>query len=69
MGVWEAVKLYPKAVAWSVLVSTALIMEGYDLVVIGSFFAFRKYLGRVNTLYFGSPCLNSTASCTFTMQS
>jgi len=44
MGVWEAIKLYPKATAWSILLSTALVMEGYDLVVINSFFAFRKYL-------------------------
>jgi hypothetical protein len=27
MGMWEAVKLYPKAVGWSVLASTALVME------------------------------------------
>ena len=65
MGMWEAVKLYPKAVGWSVLASTALVMEvchhvesafkfgcslsvqGYDLVVIGSFYGLdafqRKY--------------------------
>lgn len=43
MGMWEAVKLYPYAVAWSMLASTALVMEGYDLVVIGSFYGFRKH--------------------------
>ena len=42
MSVWEATKTYPKACGWSVLASTALVMEGYDLVVIGSFFGFRK---------------------------
>ena len=42
MSVWEAIKTYPKACGWSVLASTALVMEGYDLVVIGSFFGFRK---------------------------
>lgn len=43
MGMLEAIKTYPKAVGWSVLASTALIMEGYDLVVIGSFYGYRTY--------------------------
>ncbi len=29
----EAIRLYPKAVAWSVMMSTALVMDGYDLKV------------------------------------
>lgn len=29
----QAIKLYPKAVAWSVMMSTALVMDGYDLKV------------------------------------
>lgn len=43
MGILEAIRTYPKAVGWSVLASTALVMEGYDLVVIGSFYGFRTY--------------------------
>lgn len=43
MGIWKAIKTYPKAVGWSVLASTALVMEGYDLVVIGSFYGFREW--------------------------
>lgn len=35
----EAIKLYPKAVGWSVLLSTAIIMEGYDLKLIPQMFA------------------------------
>ena len=42
MSIFEAIKTYPAAVGWSVLASTALIMEGYDLVVIGSFYGFRE---------------------------
>jgi hypothetical protein len=42
MGIWEAIRTYPKAVGWSVLASTALVMEGYDLVVIGSFYGYRE---------------------------
>ncbi|KAL6245551.1 hypothetical protein RBB50_007550 [Rhinocladiella similis] len=43
MGIWKAIKTYPKAVGWSVLASTALVMEGYDLVVIGSFYGFPEF--------------------------
>lgn len=35
----EALKKYPQAVGWSVLVSTACVMEGYDMAVIGQLFA------------------------------
>ena len=28
MSIWEAFKLYPKATAWSILLSTAVVMEG-----------------------------------------
>ena len=34
LTVWEAVKKYKKAVAWSCLLSTALVMEGYDVVIV-----------------------------------
>jgi hypothetical protein len=35
MTLLQAVKLYPKAVGWSMLLSTCIVMEGYDLVVLG----------------------------------
>ncbi|KNG90481.1 putative maltose permease [Aspergillus nomiae NRRL 13137] len=44
----QALKLYPQAVGWSVLVSAACIMEGYDMAVIGQLFAqesFQKAFG------------------------
>ncbi|KAJ5779140.1 hypothetical protein N7457_006860 [Penicillium paradoxum] len=43
MTAWEALKLYPKAVGWSLLLSCAIIMEGYDVVLIGSFFAYPAF--------------------------
>ncbi|KAJ5962160.1 hypothetical protein N7501_007101 [Penicillium viridicatum] len=43
MTAMEALKLYPKAVAWSLLLSCAIIMEGYDVVLIGSFFAYPAF--------------------------
>lgn len=38
LTVREAVKKYKKAVFWAMLLSTSLIMEGYDLVIVSSSF-------------------------------
>lgn len=35
MTLMQGIRLYPKAVAWSVLLSAAIIMEGFDKVLIG----------------------------------
>jgi MFS transporter, SP family, general alpha glucoside:H+ symporter len=50
MGLWESLKLYPKATAWSVLLSTAVIMEGYDVVLMGSFYAFPQFQKKYGVL-------------------
>ncbi len=39
----QAVKIYRKAVAWSVIVSMATIMESYDIQIIGSFYAYPTF--------------------------
>ncbi|RMZ89089.1 hypothetical protein DV736_g3689, partial [Chaetothyriales sp. CBS 134916] len=36
----SALRLYPKATAWSVLLSMTIVMEGFDLTLVSSFFAF-----------------------------
>lgn len=49
LGFMEAIRRYPKAAMWSILVSASIIMEGYDIVLISSFFAqpsFRKHYGE-----------------------
>lgn len=43
MSLWQGLKLYPKAVGWSLLISTAIIMEGYDVVLMGSFYGFPAF--------------------------
>lgn len=43
MSVQQALRLYPKAAAWSILFSSAVAMEGYDIVLIASFFAFPPF--------------------------
>jgi SP family general alpha glucoside:H+ symporter-like MFS transporter len=37
MTLWQGIKLYPKAVAWSVLISTCICMEGYDVCLLSNF--------------------------------
>ena len=43
----ECIKAYPMAIFWSLICSTCVIMEGYDTILIGNFFAYptfqRKY--------------------------
>ncbi|KAK4561597.1 hypothetical protein LTR86_004276 [Recurvomyces mirabilis] len=43
MTVREAVKSHPKAVFWSMFFSTAVAMEGFDLVLIGAFYAYPTF--------------------------
>lgn len=38
LTVRQALKKYKKAVFWAMLLSTSLIMEGYDLVIVRSIF-------------------------------
>lgn len=48
MTLWQAMKIYPKAIGWSVLLSSTLIMEGYDLALLGHLFGspvFNKKFG------------------------
>lgn len=39
MTLLEAIKTYPKAIAWSVLLSSTLIMEGYDLALLSNLYS------------------------------
>ncbi|PNY29695.1 General alpha-glucoside permease [Tolypocladium capitatum] len=50
MSLWQGLKLYPRAIGWSVLFSTAIVMEGYDVVLMGSFYAFPEFNKRYGTL-------------------
>lgn len=49
MNILEGLKLYPKAIGWSMLLSLAIVMEGYDTGLLNQFFAlpeFKKRYGR-----------------------
>ncbi|WEW58384.1 hypothetical protein PRK78_003852 [Emydomyces testavorans] len=43
MTLLQGIKLYPKAVAWSLLISTCIVMEGYDISLVGNFYAFPQF--------------------------
>ncbi|KAJ7471671.1 MFS transporter [Mycena galericulata] len=43
MSLLQGLRLYPKAVAWSVLISTCICMEGYDVCLLSNFYAFPQF--------------------------
>ncbi|OTA90408.1 hypothetical protein M434DRAFT_370334 [Hypoxylon sp. CO27-5] len=43
MTLWQGINLYPKAIAWSVLISTCIAMEGYDISLVNNFYAFPQF--------------------------
>jgi SP family general alpha glucoside:H+ symporter-like MFS transporter len=38
----DALRLYPKAICFSLIFSMAIIMEGYDMALIGSFYGYES---------------------------
>ncbi|KAJ5787507.1 hypothetical protein N7457_002497 [Penicillium paradoxum] len=43
MTLMQGIRLYPKAVMWSVLISTCIVMEGYDISLVNNFYAFDQF--------------------------
>lgn len=43
MTLLQGIRLYPKAVAWSILISTCIVMEGYDVCLLSSFYALPQF--------------------------
>ena len=61
MTVWQGIKSYPAAIGWSVCFSSAIIMEGYDLTVLGSFWPndnFQDYFGNTINPEDGTPLVS-----------
>jgi SP family general alpha glucoside:H+ symporter-like MFS transporter len=50
MGFWQGIRLYPKAIGWSMLISTVVVMEGFDNALIGSFYAFPAFQKKYGEL-------------------
>ncbi|KLJ13550.1 MFS transporter, SP family, general alpha glucoside:H+ symporter [Blastomyces silverae] len=51
MTLLQGIKLYPKAVAWSVLISTCIVMEGYDICLVNNFYAFPQWNEKYGVRY------------------
>jgi len=47
LSLWSAMKTYPRAIGWSIAVSMAIVMEGYDTGLMGSFFGFPAFQQKV----------------------
>ncbi|GLI71948.1 hypothetical protein PoHVEF18_000115 [Penicillium ochrochloron] len=58
----QALRKYPKAAMWSVLLSTCIIMEGYDIVLMSSFFAQPAFKKRYGSYIASSDDYQITAS-------
>lgn len=43
LGFFDAVKMYPKACMWTMVVSLVVILDGYDTALIGSLFGFPAF--------------------------
>jgi MFS transporter, SP family, general alpha glucoside:H+ symporter len=48
---WESIKANKRAVLWSLLISTSVIMEGYDTSLLPSFFAYPTFLQKYGQYY------------------
>lgn len=46
MGVWQAIKTYPKAIFYSMTLSLCLVMEGYDISLTNNFFGLPQFRER-----------------------
>ena len=46
MTLLQGIKTYPKAIGWSVLLSTCIVMEGFDIVLIANLLAVQ--IGRAH---------------------
>jgi len=50
MSIMQAFRTYPKAVMFSMILSTAIVMEGYDVVLLANFYAFPAFTRKYGVL-------------------
>ncbi|RFU80639.1 sugar porter sp family mfs transporter [Trichoderma arundinaceum] len=51
MTLLQGIKLYPKAIAWSMIISTCIVMEGYDISLVNNFYAFPQFNEKYGELF------------------
>ncbi|KAL8369478.1 hypothetical protein RB595_000004 [Gaeumannomyces hyphopodioides] len=50
LSLLQSLRLYRKAFFWSIALSTAIIMEGFDIILIGNFYAFPAFQRKFGEL-------------------
>lgn len=71
MTLMQGIRLYPKAVFWSMIISTCIVMEGYDISLVGNLYGFpafnRKYgeIGPHGTYQIPARVCSPFAACAF----
>ncbi|KAH7417731.1 general substrate transporter [Cadophora sp. MPI-SDFR-AT-0126] len=53
LSILECVKAYPTAIFWALMVSMCVIMEGYDTILIGNFYAYPQFAKKYGTFFPG----------------
>jgi len=48
---WQALRDNRKAVAWSVLISMSIVMEGYDTILMGNLIAYPRFQEKYGQYY------------------
>lgn len=43
MTLLQGIRLYPKAVFWSFVISSCIVMEGYDISLVGNLYGFPAF--------------------------
>ncbi|KAL6906569.1 sugar transporter domain-containing protein [Trichoderma evansii] len=51
MTLLQGIRLYPKAIAWSMIISTCIVMEGYDISLVNNFYAFDQFNQKYGELF------------------
>lgn len=51
MSLSEGLKTFPRAAMWSIILSTAIVMEGYDTNLLASFYGFPDFVQKFGTYY------------------
>ncbi|KAK0100515.1 hypothetical protein ONS96_007789 [Cadophora gregata f. sp. sojae] len=53
LSILECIKAYPTAIFWALMVSMCVIMEGYDTILIGNFYAYPQFAKKYGTYFPG----------------
>ena len=53
LSILECIKAYPIAIFWALMVSMCVIMEGYDTILIGNFYAYPQFAKKYGTFFPG----------------